>query len=83
MQPAALAEPPASMGTPSAVPELRDSLDIPVEAADARLERGHVCTTATLSQLLILNDFRDLHRLQGLSDSQIVSRGLYIYDYYW
>lgn len=54
------------MGSPLAVPELRVSLAVPVEAAVASLERGHVCTTATFSQLLIRNDFMDPRWLQGL-----------------
>jgi len=57
VQPAAHKELHTTMGTLLAVLELRASLGVPVEAAGTSLECGHVCTTATLSQVLILNDF--------------------------
>lgn len=59
--PAAHAELHTTKDTLLAVPELRASLDTPVGAAVASLECGHVWTTATLSQILILNYFRDPH----------------------
>lgn len=67
VHPAARAELHTTRDTLLAVPELRGSLDIPVGAAVPSLECGHVWTTATLSQILILNYFRDPHWLQGLN----------------
>lgn len=76
VHPAAHAELHTTKGNPSAVPGLKVTLDKPVEAAVATLECGHVWTTATLSQLLILNHFRDPPLTAGTkSESQIVSYG--------
>lgn len=61
MHPAAQAELHTTKEILLAVQELRASLGIPVGAAVASLECGRVWTTATLSQLLILNYFRDPH----------------------